>query len=222
MITIKTFILNPIRENTYVVSDETGECVIVDAGASNTRETDRIVEYIDANNLKPVMLINTHGHFDHILGVQALKERYGIPFAVRREDFSMVENMVSHGMMFGMAVDGAPTVDIDLADSESIKFGQTELKIIHTPGHTPGHVSFYDPASKSLFTGDVLFKESIGRTDLPGGDYKVLMDSIFNKILPLGSETKVYAGHGYETSLGHEAMYNPFITEVIKGEVKPY
>ncbi|MBQ5714759.1 MAG: MBL fold metallo-hydrolase, partial [Alistipes sp.] len=110
-------------------------------------------------------------------------------------------------------------IDVDLEGKESIKFGNTELKIIPTPGHTPGHVAFFEPASKVLFTGDTLFRESIGRTDLPGGDYSWIMRSIIENILPLGDDVKIYPGHGEISDIGHESMYNPFVVEVINNEV---
>ena len=122
--------------------------------------------------------------------------------------------------LFGVKADALPeAIDVDLEGKESIKFGNTELKIIPTPGHTPGHVAFFEPESKVLFTGDTLFRESIGRTDLPGGDYSWIMRSIIENILPLGDDVKIYPGHGETSDIGHESMYNPFVVEVINNEV---
>ena len=150
---------NPIQENTYVVWDDTKQCVVIDAGNSLPREDAALDNFIAGHGLEPVMAINTHGHFDH------------------------------------------------------------PLRVIRTPGHTPGHVAFYEPQAKALFTGDTLFRESIGRTDLPGGDYSWIMRSILDSLLPLGEEVHVYPGHGPETTIGHETLYNPFIVEVLNDEV---
>ena len=132
----------------------------------------------------------------------------------------MVENAAQSAELFGIRTGDMPEkIDVDLEGMQSIKFGQTELQIISTPGHTPGHVALYEPQSKVLFTGDTLFRESIGRTDLPGGDYSWIMNSILEKIIPLGDDVKVYPGHGETTDIGHESMYNPFVVEVMNQEV---
>ena len=210
---------NPIQENTYVVWDDTRECVIIDAGNSSPREDAALDNFIAQQGLKPVLAANTHGHFDHTMGVEHLRQRYGIPFALSGKDRFLLENAATSGAVFGVKIGTMPPVDRDLDAEEEIRFGRTALRILRTPGHTPGHVSFYEPQSKALFTGDTLFRESIGRTDLPGGDYSWIMRSILDVILPLGDEVHVYPGHGPETTLGHEALYNPFIVEVLNGEV---
>ena len=210
---------NPIQENTYVVWDDTRECVIIDAGNSSPREDAALDNFIAQEGLKPVLAANTHGHFDHTMGVEHLRQRYGIPFALSGKDRFLLENAATSGAVFGVKIGTMPPVDRDLDAEEEIRFGRTALRILRTPGHTPGHVAFYEPQSKALFTGDTLFRESIGRTDLPGGDYSWIMRSILDVILPLGDETHVYPGHGPETTLGHETLYNPFIVEVLNGEV---
>ena len=210
---------NPIQENTYVVWDDTRECVIIDAGNSSPREDAALDNFIAQEGLKPVLAANTHGHFDHTMGVEHLRQRYGIPFALSGKDRFLLENAATSGAVFGVKIGTMPPVDRDLDAEEEIRFGRTALRILRTPGHTPGHVAFYEPQSKALFTGDTLFRESIGRTDLPGGDYSWIMRSILDVILPLGDEVHVYPGHGPETTLGHEALYNPFIVEVLNGEV---
>lgn len=216
---VARMIFNPFQENTYVVWDQTGECVIIDAGFVTPREEESLANFIGERGLKPVMALNTHGHVDHILGVQALKERYGVPFAVHSADKFLIDTAPMHGSIYGFNDVRVPEVDIDLKDMEEIKFGDTTLKIIHTPGHTPGHVAFYNEKDKTLFTGDTLFKESIGRTDLPGGDYGWIMRSIIERLLPLGGDVRFYSGHGPDSTLGHEMNYNPFVTEVIDGDV---
>ena len=210
---------NPIQENTYILWDETSECVVIDAGNSTPREDAALDDFIARHGIKPVLAANTHGHFDHTLGVEHLKQRYGIPFALSSKDRFLVDNAATSGSVFGVKIGAMPSTDIDLEQQDEIRFGNTRLQILRTPGHTPGHVAFYEPQSKSLFTGDTLFRESIGRTDLPGGDYSWIMRSILDVIVPLGEEVHVYPGHGPETTIGHELLYNPFIVEVLNEEV---
>ncbi len=165
------------------------------------------------------MAANTHGHFDHTLGVAHVKARYDVPFVVSFKDRFLLEGASASGSIFGVQVGTLPLGDIDLDTLPELQFGHTTLQVIATPGHTPGHVVFYEPESKSLLTGDTLFRESIGRTDLPGGDYSWIMRSIIDRILPLGDAVKIYPGHGPASDLGHETMYNPFIVEVLNDEV---
>ena len=210
---------NPICENTYVVWDDTNECIVVDAGNSDERENARLKEFIDSRGLHPRMAVNTHGHFDHTLGVEHLKQRYGIPFALSGKDKFLLDNAAPGSSIFGVKVGAMPSIDLDLDTTDEVRFGHTALKIIPTPGHTPGHVSLYAPQAKAVFTGDTLFRESIGRTDLPGGDYSWIMRSILDRLIPLGDETEVYPGHGESTTIGHESLYNPFVVEVLNGQV---
>ena len=218
---IEKFVFNPIQENTYVLWDEpSSECVIVDAGNCNERENRSLASFIESHALKPVLAINTHGHFDHTMGVQFVKEAFGIPFAMSSEDAFLVEHGKESGAMFGIAVGDMPGIDIDLSQSDEVRFGGTVLKIIKVPGHTPGGIALLEPVTKSLFTGDTLFRESIGRTDLPGGDYKAIMSSIIERILPLGDDTVIYPGHGDKSDIGYETLYNPFIIEVLNEEVR--
>jgi glyoxylase-like metal-dependent hydrolase (beta-lactamase superfamily II) len=214
---IERLVFNPFQENTYVLWDETGECIILDAGNNNAQENRRLDAFIAEKGLKPVMAVNTHGHVDHILGVPHVKKTYGVPFALRKEDEFRVEAAPVHGRIYGFNMESAPKVDVYTGDT--VRFGNTVLEVIHTPGHTPGHVCLFEPQGKVLFTGDTLFRESIGRTDLPGGDYGWIMRSIIDRILPLGPDVTFYAGHGHESTLGHEMRYNPFITEVLSGDV---
>ena len=219
MLKIACLTFNPIQENTYVLWDETNECVVIDAGNSSPREDAALDNFIAEHGLKPVLAANTHGHFDHTLGVEHLKQRYGIPFALSSKDAFLLENAATSGSIFGVKVGAMPTVERDLDGEQEIRFGKTILRVLRTPGHTPGHVAFFDEGSKSLFTGDTLFRESIGRTDLPGGDYSWIMRSILDVLVPLGDEVHVYPGHGPESTIGHEVLYNPFIVEVLNEEV---
>lgn len=219
MIKVGVLSFNPFQENTIVLSDESGECVIVDAGNYNPQEDAALSKYITDNGLKPVMAVNTHGHVDHMLGVNYVKETYGIPFAIHGKDKFLIDSAPTHGAIYGFKVDKVPTVDIDLEGQKELKFGNTVFQIIETPGHTPGHVAFYNSDNKLLLTGDTLFRESIGRTDLPGGDYSWIMRSILDKLIPLGDDVHFYPGHGMESTIGHESLYNPFVTEVLNHEI---
>ena len=194
MITVKIFPCNPFRELCYVVSDESGEAIIVDCGTCDESERGRIEVYIAGN---------------------------GIPFAIDARESGVLASAPASAAMFGLPVedDIVPSVDMDLSKESEIRFGDTVLQVLYTPGHTPGGVSLYHSESKTLFTGDTLFAGSIGRTDLPGGDYDTLMDSIIKRILPLGGDVKIYPGHGNSSTLAHEAAYNPFVAEVLQGTV---
>ena len=218
---IATLVFNPIQENTYIVWDETKECVIIDAGNNGPREDIVIKNFIAEHGLTPKMAINTHGHFDHTLGVEYLKQEYGIPFALSRKDQFLLDTASVSGKIFGVAIGKLPTIDLDLDTVKEVCFGHTTLQVIPTPGHTPGHVALYEPQTKNLFTGDTLFRESIGRTDLPGGDYSWIMRSSLEQILPLGDEVTLWPGHGEKSTIGHETLYNPFVVEVLNQEVKP-
>lgn len=215
---IKRLVFNPFRENTYLVWDDTNEAIIVDAGNMNEGENGVLAAEIEALGLKPVMAVNTHGHFDHTQGVKWLKEKYGVKFACSSKDQFLIDS-TSGGMVYGLKCNEVPAVDIDLDAMDSISFGATNLRIIKTPGHTPGHVVLFNEEAKSLFTGDTLFRESIGRTDLPGGDYSWIMKSILEEIVPLGDDVTIYPGHEDSSTIGHETLYNPFIVEVLNNEV---
>ena len=217
---IARLIFNPIQENTYIIWDDTLEAAVIDAGNMNERENEVLAKFIADNGLKPKYALNTHGHFDHLLGVDFLREKYGAQLAMSSKDEFLLKGASVSAELFGVKADALPeAIDVDLEGKESIKFGNTELKIIPTPGHTPGHVAFFEPESKVLITGDTLNRESIGRTDLPGGDYSWIMRSIIENILPLGDDVKIYPGHGETSDLGHESMYNPFVVEVLNNEV---
>ena len=220
MLKIAKLTFNPIQENTYILWDESNECIVVDAGNLSAREDNRLVDYIAEQGLKPVMAVNTHGHFDHVAGVEHVKRTFDVPFAMSSKDNYLLESAPSSAKMFGMNDCTFPSkVDIDLDGMEELRFGNTVLKVIPTPGHTPGCVSLYNEAAGIVLTGDTLFRESIGRTDLPGGDYSCIMHSIIEKLIVLGDEVAVYPGHGEQTTIGHESLYNPFVVEVINQEV---
>ncbi len=218
---VKVLGFNPVQENTYIIWDETKECAIIDAGNFNIQETEYLFDTIGKLGLKPVLAINTHGHFDHLMGVEALRERYDVPFAMSSNDQYLLDANPEGTVIYGMRMGKMPkTIDIDLDKIDTLRVGNMTLSVVKTPGHTPGHVSIFEPESRSLFTGDTIFRESIGRTDLPGGDYSVLMNSIIKCVIPMGDDIKIYPGHAESTTIGHESLYNPFIVEVINGEVQ--
>lgn len=212
MLKVEKFVVNPLQENSFVVSDETGECIFVDPGFYFDVEQDEIRKYIADNQLNPVMIANTHCHFDHIMGVEFLREEYKIPFRAHPDDAFWIEKAIEQGQMFGFEMDPVQAPDSFFAENEALKFGNSELKIIHVPGHSPGHVVFYAEKEGFLIAGDVLFYGSIGRTDLPGGHYNTLISGIKSKLFPLPGSTKVFCGHGPETSIGFEKSTNPFLT----------
>lgn len=215
---IKRVVFNPFRENTYLVWDDTKECIVVDAGNMVEGENRILEEMISSRGLKPVMAVNTHGHFDHVGGVKWLKDTYGVQFACSKKDEFLITS-TSGGTMYGLKCNEVPPIDLDLDTVDAIRFGNTTLKVIKTPGHTPGHVVIFNEESKVLFTGDTLFRESIGRTDLPGGDYSWIMKSILEEVVPLGDDVTIYPGHEGESTIGHEVLYNPFIVEVLNNEI---
>ena len=212
MIHVEKFIVNPLQENSYVVSDETGECVFIDPGFFYTEEHDEVKQYITDKKLKPVKIINTHCHFDHIMGVEFIRNQFNIPFAAHPDDAFWIEKATDQGHMFGFEVKPVRPIDSFLHENEQVKFGNSVFEIIHIPGHSPGHVVFYNKESGILIAGDVLFYGSIGRTDLPRGNHESLVSNIKNKLFKLPDETKVYSGHGPETTIGFEKTTNPFLT----------
>lgn len=204
---------NVFKENTYIVYDESGECVIFDPGCSNAREETDLAATIDELGLKPVRLINTHCHIDHILGNKFVATRYQLALEIHRGELPVLQSAPKSALLFGLPIPGsAPLADHFLEEGDRIEFGQTSLKILLTPGHSPASLSFFCEADRFLIAGDVLFYGSIGRTDLPGGDYDTLIHSIRRELFPLGDEVQVYPGHGQATSIGFEKKYNPFLT----------
>ena len=220
MLKIAVFTVNPLQENTYIIYEPKGECIVVDPGCVNSSEDGRLVQFIEENNLKLKMVVATHGHVDHIAGVDALKSHFSVPFAVSKLDQQIVDMAPQYAAMFGFELESAPLVEIDLNEVNEILIGENVVKVIPTPGHSQGQVTFWLPNEKVILPGDTLFRESIGRSDLPGGDYSQLMTSILKKILPLGDDVQVLPGHGPASTIGHETMFNPFITEVIQEQVK--
>jgi glyoxylase-like metal-dependent hydrolase (beta-lactamase superfamily II) len=211
VIKIKTFVFNPLQENTYVLSDETGECAIVDPGCSTEKEFGQLLSYIIENNLKPVRLINTHGHFDHILGLSKVSGHFQLKPEVHKLELYLTNDFVHYGKVFGFDLQPIPIINNFLVEGIPVNFGNSQLEVLHVPGHTLGSVAFFSKPDNFVITGDVLFQGSIGRTDLPGGDYDVLMDSINNKLLKLGDDIKIFPGHGPYSTISEEKKSNPFL-----------
>ena len=212
MMKIKRFEFNAFQENTYILYDETKECMIVDAGCYSIEEESTLNQFIGNEGLKPVKLLNTHCHIDHILGVTYCREKYGIPFFAHTGDDILVERVVSQGSVFGFQVQPMQNPDYHIEENDIIRFGNSSLKALFVPGHSLGSIVFYSAEQKFILSGDVLFYGSIGRTDLPGGSYEMLINNITEKLLTLPEDTIVYSGHGPETSIGFEKKNNPFLT----------
>lgn len=211
MISITSFTFNPFSENTYLIFDETLSCVIIDAGCQNRTEEEELKNYIEKNSLNPVMLFNTHCHIDHILGSAFIKREYSLsPVYHRLEDSNLaMGEMVAR--MYGIAYQPSPVALKYIDEKQTLKFGNSECKLLFTPGHSAGSLSVYAEKENMLISGDVLFNGSIGRTDLPGGDFKTLELSIRNELYQLPEDTIVYSGHGEPTSIGKEKKSNPFV-----------
>lgn len=210
---IKSFVFNPFQLNTYVLSDDTGQAIIIDPGCSNHEEENQLINYIKTNKLNPVALLNTHCHVDHILGNRFVAEYFSLKLSACLKDAYNIESSAQHAAIYGLPEPKSPAIELALDESKKVIFGHTTLDILFCPGHTAGHICFYNNEEKILICGDVLFNGSIGRTDLPGGDYDQLMLSIKSKLLVLPPETKVYSGHGPSTTIGNEIQYNPFLQD---------
>lgn len=212
MITVKKFVCNPLQENTYVVSDDSRECVVIDCGAFFDDERKAIVSYINTQQLKPVRLLCTHGHFDHIFGCDTIFDAYGLQPEVHSDDAFLTDDLNAQvKQMLGTDLQlQMPAVGHYLADGEVIAFGRHQLKVLHTPGHTPGGVVFYCEQERTAFSGDTLFRMSIGRTDFEKGSYEQIIDSLHNVIAKLPADTTVYTGHGPLTVVGEEVAMSPY------------
>lgn len=206
---------NPFQENTYVVYDQTGECIIFDPGCNNSQEEDQLVQFIESKNLKPVRLINTHCHIDHVFGNAFVAEKYQLPLEIHEGELAVLKSVPMVAQMYNIPMPSpSPEPGRFIAEGERIEFGNTSLLSLFTPGHSPASLSFYCKEDQFLIAGDVLFQGSIGRTDLPGGDFKLLIKNIREKFFILPDAVKVYPGHGPSTTLGFEKKNNPFFESV--------
>ena len=208
---IKTFLVNPFQQNTYLVYDQTKEAILIDCGCFSKAEQNLVVQFIDDNKLVLKRLINTHLHLDHQFGNKFIFEKYGIKAEANVEDEFLLKSVSSQAASFGIKAEDAIPLGAYINEGDVIMFGDSSFVAIHVPGHCPGHLAFYSAESKALFAGDVLFRGSIGRTDLPKGDYATLIKSITEKLLVLPEDTVVYSGHGPTSTIGYEKVNNPYL-----------
>lgn len=210
MLTIKVFTFNPLGENTYVLSDDTLEAVVIDPGCYDKDEQEELLNYIKTKQLKVVKLLNTHGHVDHVLGNYFVKEQFQVPLLIYPGDEATLRSVATYAPVYGFTQYTPAEPDGYLEEGSDVKFGNISLKVLFVPGHAPGHIAFLHEESKQVIAGDVLFYESVGRADLPGGNMNTLIRSIHTQLFTLPDETKVYPGHGPPTTIAHEKKYNPF------------
>ncbi len=209
---IHKFTFNPFFENTYIIWDEeTFTAAVIDPGMSEDYEEDEIKTFIDSNGLKIKYMINTHCHIDHILGAAFIKEKYNPLYLLPERDLQLYENAEMQANMFGIEIKKLPAIDNYLSEAEDLLFGSERIQCIHTPGHSPGEFCLNSESSNFCLTGDVLFRDSIGRTDLYGGNFDQLIESIKTKLLTLPDGVVIYPGHGDESTIGYEKQHNPFL-----------
>jgi glyoxylase-like metal-dependent hydrolase (beta-lactamase superfamily II) len=212
MVKVKKFVFNPFQENTFIVWDDlTRECAIIDPGCSDELEQNELAEFISSNILITKYLINTHCHLDHIWGCKFVKEKYQPLYLIPQDDLILLKNASMQAETFGIQFNEPPVPDDFISEKIKLTLGKSLINFLFTPGHTPGEFCLYFPEEKFCIVGDVIFKDSIGRTDLWGGDYRTLLDSIFSKLLTLGDDVMIYPGHGEKSTIGRERSNNPFL-----------
>lgn len=211
MLTVQPFTFNPVQENTYVVYNEKGQCCIIDPGCYFASEEAELKNFIEQNHLQPVYLLNTHCHLDHIFGNKFIYKTYGLTLWLNKLEKPVLEYGPVSGQLWQMPFDNYDAELNFFEEGDVIKIGDDQLLVLFTPGHSPGHVSFYSRENKFIISGDVLFQGSVGRTDLPGGDFNLLQESIKTKLYSLPSDVVVYPGHGDTTVIGDEMKTNPFV-----------
>ena len=211
MIQTHLFTWNPLRENSYVIFDETQDCIIIDPGCYERFEQDELTKFISSQKLNPVLLLNTHCHIDHVFGNKFVFDSYGLLPHIHTLELEILQAISSYAPSMGLKYEVSPLPKHYIEPYSRITFGNSYLQALPTPGHSPGSLSFYSKADKLLFSGDALFYESIGRTDLPGGDTAILLASVKKELFALDPNTRVLSGHGWETSIAHEIEFNPYI-----------
>ena len=216
MLHVKSFTFSPVQENTYVLHNEQGQCCIIDPGCYFQKEREELKTGIDKTGLTPVLLLNTHCHLDHVFGNKFVHDTWGLSLHLHENEKLLLDHAPQYGEMWQLPFDNYEDELIYIKEGEKIKLGEDEtdsdrLEILFTPGHSPGSVCFYYQPGGFVIGGDVLFNGSIGRTDLPGGDFDTLISSIQTRLFILPDETKVYSGHGPVTTIGFEKMNNPFV-----------
>ena len=210
MLQIKIFTFNTFQENTYLLYSENKECVIFDPGCYEKNEEESLLLFIKENGLKPLKIINTHCHIDHVLGNKFLKDHFGIPLIIPELEDPVYKSVKTYSDLYGFNMYQEAQIDGFITENDKINIGDSELQILSAPGHSPGHLIFVSNEQKFIIGGDVLFQGSIGRTDLPGGNHEQLLESIKTKLFTLPNEFIVYPGHGASTNIGFEKMHNPF------------
>jgi len=208
---IKSFVFNPFYENTYVLWDETREGIVIDPGCYEDYERKELMDFIQKENLNIKAIVNTHCHIDHVLGNYYLKETLGCPLWIPQDEREIYHAVVAYAPQWGVHNYTEAEADRLLTDTDKIEFGNTVLSTIYCPGHSPGHLVFNNESEKRAIGGDVLFRQSIGRTDLPGGNHDQLLENIKTRIYTLPEETEVFPGHGPSTTVGFEKKNNPFV-----------
>jgi glyoxylase-like metal-dependent hydrolase (beta-lactamase superfamily II) len=213
MFQIKAFTFNPVQENTYILYNEDRECIIIDPGCYFDAEKEELKSFINAHKLQPKFLLNTHCHLDHVFGNKFIAEEYKLTLNAHSLEKEILEMAPASGLMFNLPFDNYQGDVIYLAEGDVISLGDDQLQVIHAPGHSPGSICFYCEKQHFIIGGDVLFQNSIGRTDLPYGNHQDLLKSIKEKIFMLPQNVKVYPGHGPETTIGAEIKENPFLQD---------
>lgn len=210
MLQVKSFEFSPIYENTYIVYNEFNECVIIDPGCYHDHEKETLAAYINEKKLKPVHLLNTHCHLDHVFGNVFVSEQYNLELQIHPLEQAVLDFAPTSGLMYDLPFTNYQGKINHLTPVDKVFLGDDALHILFTPGHSPGSVSFYSKEYGFVLGGDVLFKGSIGRTDLPGGNMNMLLSSVKDKLFTLPDTTIVYSGHGGTTTIGEEKRSNPF------------
>jgi hydroxyacylglutathione hydrolase len=206
------FVFSPIQVNTYILADISGECAIIDCGCYDRNEFGGLVDLIESNRLKPVLLLNTHCHLDHVFGNRFVLDKYNLRAYSSSLEEPNRKSAVNHALRFGLSMDTPPGPAGFIDDKEKLTFGNTSLLSLFVPGHTAGGLAFYCASDKCVFTGDSLFSGSIGRSDLPGGNFETLIKSIKSQLLSLPGDTIVYSGHGPETTIQNEINTNQYLS----------
>ena len=211
MFQIKVLTFNPVQENTYLLYNEYNECIIIDPGCYFDEEKTALKSFIEKNQLQPKMLLNTHCHLDHVFGNKYIAEEYKLTLQIHKKEEDLLQMAPSSGLMFNLPFDNYNGEFIFLAEGDVVSLRDDQLQVIHAPGHSPGSICFYCEKQKFIIGGDVLFQNSIGRTDLPYGSHEDLIRNIKEKLFKLPEDVKVYSGHGIETTIGEEIKNNPFV-----------
>lgn len=211
MLTVHKLVFNPFQENTFIIEAENKDCIIVDPGCCNASENQQLEAFVKQHNLNPVRLMLTHFHLDHVFGNQFIFDTWALkPTGHKDGEFTMSGNQRACEL-YGLPYIPSPPIAHFINDGDEVKLGTDVIKVLHVPGHSTGHVALVSTNSNWVIAGDVLFQNSIGRTDLPGGDLATLEKSIKEKMYLLPDDMVVYCGHGPETSIGNEKFANPFV-----------